>query len=239
MVEQFDTRQMMLDLFREPTERDKQVSIGASNASNPCTRCLADDLLGIPQQQSGAFMGAVIGTAIHNLLEKRVEKMHSEWMPEQRVSIGYLEGYGEVKSTTDLYIPSEQLAHDHKSTTKVKLVQIKEALTTEATEYDTSKVAEARFKTQWYLAQLHLYGLGIERAGHVVQWLSLGFVCRDAVGASDVWAHVVPYDREHADRVWGRLERLWSALQGGLDPTGLTSHPNCWYCQNVRDREDR
>src|SRR5665647_828476 len=111
---------MMLDLLREPTDRDKQVSIGASNASNPCTRCLADDLLGIPQQQSGAFMGAVIGTAIHNLLEKRVEKMHSEWMPEQRVSIGYLEGYGEVKSTTDLYIPSEQLAHDHKSTTKVK-----------------------------------------------------------------------------------------------------------------------
>lgn len=227
-------RDIALELLLEPTERDKQVSIGASNASNPCTRCLADDLLGVPREPSAYMMGAIIGTAVHMLLEDRVTRMHPEWMPEGKLVIGHLEGYGEVKSTTDLYIPKHLQVNDWKTTTKAKLPAIKEALTTEPTPYDLSKVVETRFKVKGYKAQLHLYGLGLLRAGLPVETVGLGFVCRDASTEKDVWGWTMPYSPEYAESVWGRLERLWSALRDGRDPATLPSDPACYYCNVVR-----
>ncbi len=235
------TRDILLKLLKEPTDRDKQVSIGASNASNPCARCLAEDLAGTRDgnaQSTAYWAGAVIGTAIHGLLEERVREMYPEWMPEHKVIIGHLEGYGDVKSTTDLYIPKLKGVRDWKSTTKKKLPGLKEAFNTEPTKWDSSAVADARFKKTTHLAQLHLYGRGIINAGYEVESVAIGFVCRDAQGDNDIWAtDDIPYDEEYSDRVWDRLVRLWAAVRDGRSPETFDSHPKCWYCTVVRDND--
>lgn len=233
------TRDVLLKLLKEPTDRDKQVSIGASNASNPCARCLAEDLTNTHAGGTSQYWaGAVIGTAVHGLLEERVRSMYPTWMPEQKVVIGELPGYGVVKSTTDLYIPTLKKGVDWKTTTKKKLPALKEALTTEPSKWDTTATADARFKATAYIAQLHLYGRGVINAGYEVESVAIGFVCRDAQGDNDIWAtEDIPYDPEYSDKVWGRLQRLWAAVQDGRDPSTFDSHPKCWYCNVMRDND--
>lgn len=118
----FDPRltDMAVRVFAQRTERDNQVKIGASNMSNPCNKCLAEDLLGIEREPTFAWMGAVIGTAIHGMAEERLttdeelrELFHNPDV-EQKLVLGEIEGYGEVKSTTDLYIPEMSICWDWK-----------------------------------------------------------------------------------------------------------------------------
>lgn len=230
-----DATEIVLELLKRPTERDKQVKVGASNFSRLCARCLADDLTAGQESEvydSPYWAGAVIGTAIHNLLESRVQEMYPDWLPEQKLILGQLPGYGVVKSTTDLYIPEDRHLIDFKTTSKKKLVFIREALTTEGNKYDISDVAEARYKVAGYLNQVMSYGRGLTLAGHVVESVSLVFICRDGVGDKDIWSHTVPYDSEQAEAVWDRLERLWEWLQEGNSPEDLDSHPQCWTCSH-------
>lgn len=236
MVEKPDVTGLVLSLLKEPTERDKQVKVGASNFSQPCPRCLAEQLLGTRGEgERYAWAGAVIGTAIHNLLEQRVKQLHPTWLPERKLVLGELPGYGTVKSTSDLYVREHQLVVDYKSTTRTKLGFIKRAVKDAPNEYEVTAVAEARYKVNSYLSQVMSYGRGMILAGYPVTWVSLAFVCRDAVGDKDVWSYTVEYDAEHAERVWDRLARLWEALQGGLDPATLDSAPGCYYCENIRE----
>lgn len=234
MTSKPDIRSLVLELLKAPTDRDKQIKVGASNISQLCSRCLADDLLGIKHEQGFAWLGAVLGTALHNYLEHRAQKLHPEYLTEQRLILGDLKGYGTIKSTTDLYVPALKTAVDYKTTSKEKLKFIKGALSTEASEYEISKISEARYKTAGYLNQLMAYGMGLTLAGYVVEWVSLAFVCRDAVGDADVWAFTTEYDPEQAEVVWDRMVRLWAWLQAGNDPGDLTSDPRCWYCTNSR-----
>lgn len=222
------------------------MKIGASNASNPCVRCLAEDLALSaanpaeiyhdvePKQQSRYNMGAIIGTAIHERLETLIREQHPDWMPEQRVIVGHLEGYGDVKSTTDLYTHYNRRVTDWKTTTKKKIKALKEALTTDESMWDTTATAEARFKTTAYVAQLHLYGRGIVNAGLEVDEVGIGFVCRDAVTEDDVWGWTTPYEPDYAERVWSRLENIWAAVQAGRDLKTFPSHQHCFYCSTVR-----
>lgn len=235
-MEKPDLRGILLDLLKRPTERDKQVKVGASNFSQPCPRCLAEQLLSKEPDTSDRpyWAGAVLGTATHAYIESRVREFFPDWMPEKRLTLGELPGYGVIKSTSDLYVPEFKLAVDWKTTTKAKLVFIKEALKNEPNEFEISDIAQARYKVVSYLNQLMSYGRGMVLAGYPVEWVGLGFVCRDAVGDKDIWAHVVPYDAEQADHVWDRLERLWAWLQAGNDPDTLPSAPGCYRCERER-----
>ena len=232
-----DPKELLLELLKEPTERDKQTTVGASNFSQLCARCLADELLASAAStvyDNPYWLGAVEGTAVHDLLDARVRVMHPEWEPEQKLTLGELIGYGVIKSRADLYIPEHRQCHDHKTTTRAKLVHIKEALTTEPTEFDSTTVVEARYKCSGYINQLLSYGRGLILAGKPVDVVSLGFICRDGVGDSDIWGWSMPYDAEAADMVWERLERLWAWLQKGNDPNELTSATGCYVCTHYR-----
>lgn len=233
-----DPKELAIELLKAPTERDLQVKVGASNLAQPCARCLADALIASAastNHQSPYWLGAVLGTATHNYLEGRIRSMHPEMEPEQRMVLGEIPGYGVVKSTTDLYIgePHFQVI-DWKTTTKKKLPNIKQALTTEPTEYDGSEMAEVRYKVTGYKYQLLTYGRGMVLAGKRVDTVSLGFICRDGVGDADIWGWSMPYDAEAAERVWNRLERLWAWLEAGNDPNELTSATGCYHCSHYR-----
>jgi len=234
-----DVRKILLGLLKEPTARDRQTKVGASNFSAPCPRCLGEALslqgTVVEPEDRPYWAGAVIGTAVHGYLDQRVKELHPEWEPEQKVALGELPGYGLIKSTTDLYIPELFTCVDWKTTTKAKLLLIKQALKTlfeEPTGYEVTALVEARYKVLGYFYQLLSYGRGLELAGKKVEWISIGFVCRDAVGDKDIWAWTVEYDPDAAERVWNRLERLWAWLQEGNDAATLPSDSSCYACSH-------
>ena len=238
MTEKPDALAIALELLKAPTERDQQTKVGASNFSASCVRCLADALMKHNQtsepEDRFAWAGAVIGTAIHDYLEKRVRYFHPDWLPEQKVALGELPEYGVIKSTTDLYIPEQKHVIDWKSTTKAKLVFIKRAFKDEPSEYDLTDVTDARYKVASYVNQVMSYGRGMVLAGHDVEWVSLVFVCRDAVGDKDIWSKTLPYDAEQAEKVWDRLVRLWDWLTAGGEPDTLPSSAGCYFCSHYR-----
>lgn len=235
-----DPRQLVIDLLSQQSERDKQISIGASNLSNPCSRCLADDMIGVRQPRGKYYLGAVIGSALHAHLEAAASS-DPNLLTEFKVEIGHIEGYGTVKSTTDLFVQDEGLSVDFKTTSKKKLVLLKQAFTTPADDYDTDALLAARMTAKRYTAQLLLYGMGLENAGYEVSGVVPVFIARDATsdGPDSVWAPpVVPYRREATERVFDRGVRLWEYIQGGGDVETLAQHPSCYHCSVVRVDKD-
>lgn len=227
-------------MFKTPTDRDKQRLIGASNFSQLCNRCLADDMLQIAREPSAWWAGAVVGTAVHDYAEHRVkdhpylQEKYPTVETEFRMTLGEIEGYGTIKSTSDLYFPDIKCVGDYKTTTKAKLKYIIKACTTVQTPFEDSRVTEARYKLAGYANQAHSYGRGYEQAGYEVENVALLFICRDAGTDADFYVWHTPYDRERAEAVWSRVERLWVWLQShSVDE--LDSHELCWYCSNVRD----
>lgn len=237
LQEKPDVRQLVLDLWKQPTDRDRQVKVGASNFSQPCSVCLARDLLATSTagEVGPYWLGASLGTAVHNYLETLAGLHRPTWLTEQKLVVGDLPGYGTIKSTTDMYEPDIYTAVDYKTTKRDKLKYIKEAFTHAPDPYEISKITEARYKTVSYLGQVQTYGAALVKAGYRVDWVSLLFVCRDGTGDSDVWAHTVPFDPQVAEDVWGRLERLWAWLQDGHSPDELKSHPQCYTCNHRED----
>lgn len=112
--------QMATAVFAQQTERDKQIKIGASNFSQACNRCLAEDMTGVKREPSSTWLAPVIGTAVHELAERRLNEpgplrdMFGEPLVEAKLVLGEIEGYGTVKSTTDLYVPGKRLVWDWK-----------------------------------------------------------------------------------------------------------------------------
>lgn len=233
----FDAVEFTRQLLKKPTERDKQIKVGASNLSSPCGRCLAEQMATGQEStnsESPYWLGAVIGTAIHNMLEVRGTGIEG-WIPESRVVLGDIDGYGKVKSTSDgFWLPGGEVV-DFKTTTREKLKYIKRAIDEKPSEYEITKVSESRYKVDTYRNQLLLYGLGQENAGHEVNTCTIVFVCRDGVGDSDIWGTSFPYDRERALTVWQRGVRLWAWLQEGHKPEELKSAQYCYTCSRRED----
>lgn len=232
-------------ILRSPTQRDKQVRVGASNLSNGCARCLAEDLLNTSSDESSPYwLGAVVGTAIHALVEDRghnedvlrsLDVEPGQWLPEFRVTLGTIPGYGVVKSTTDGFHISSGTVVDLKTSTREKLTFIKRAILDPPSDYEVTKVAEARFKVANYFRQTQLYGLGVENAGYEPHACALVFICRDGKMDRDIWTHTIPYDREEALRVFNRGARLWAYLQDGHTPEELASAEYCYRCNRRGD----
>lgn len=201
--------------------RDRQRKVGPSNLSNPCTKCLAYDMLGVPERETDFVMGAKIGTAIHAWLEGLIIEGQPDWEPEQKVTIGELGTYGTIKGTMDLYVPEDAMVVDFKTTTRPKLQKL----------LDEFQSDEPSGKVQAYLAQTHLYALGAENAGKDVESITIVFIPRDSVTFGDIRTRTVPYDRDYALHVWDRAKALWTWLDSeNGDPAELDSDPHCFNC---------
>lgn len=231
-----DPEQYVKDILLRKTDRDRQRKVGASNMSNACSRCLADDLLGIPQGSSPYNMGAIVGTAIHEYLEKR--NFDTTAHREMRVQLGHIEGYGPVHSTTDLYIPRVDggMVIDFKTTDSTKLRNYQRADNTMPSNFETDAVRHARSTMDRYFRQAQLYAMGVENAGFTPKEVAIVFLCRDGKMLDrDVWAPATrPYSRKIAELIFDRTVRLWAWLQDGGDPDTIKSRDDCYYCTNVR-----
>lgn len=219
-------------IWLKPSERDEQTLVGASNISNLCTRCLAEDIHGEPQPDSFYDAGAKIGTAVHLYLEHEAPK---EWHKEIRMEIGTIEGYGTVTSTADVYRDDRKAVWDYKTTTRAKMKTIDRVLTEPESEYDSTTVAEMRHKVNGYKVQANLYGWGMAKAGYEVEELVLAFIPRDAQNVRrDMKAYLLPYQPALAEKAWNRAKKIYYALQKGKGVDTFVSNPLCWTCNNNR-----
>lgn len=224
MTSEFSARDWVVELLTRPRERDQQVKVGASNLSNPCTYCLAQDMLGVPQAPNRYSMGALIGKAIHNEIDH--SNTDPDTLGEQKVILGEIPGYGVVKSTSDLYHVPSRTVVDWKTTVKEKLKYLKRAVVEEPDDLEPTKVKEARFKVNAYINQTLLYG----RDFPDVARCAIVFICRDGSTEDDIWEYSFDFNKERSDRVWDRGVRLWAWLTEGGDPETLPQHPHCYAC---------
>lgn len=220
--------------MKEPTERDKQRLIGPSGLANPCDYCLAADLLAaehdyddVDPEDKKYWLPAVLGTATHNLLERRAPV---DIEAEQRVPVGTLEGYGTITGSSDVYVPKWAQVIDWKTTERAKLKLLQKAFGQKPTEWDTAPLQMTQFTRKKYVGQIMLYGRGWELLGQPVRTCSFVFICRDGKTNEDIWVKDLPYDRAFADKVWARAEKIWLDLQGGRALSLFISKTACWTC---------
>lgn len=225
-------------LLSHPTDRDKQRKIGPSSIGQPCDFCVAADLrrtFSDAEPQRGQYwVGAAIGTAIHHYLEERLKLLFPEALPEQKIVIGELEGYGLIKGTTDgVLIDGEydfwtvhgNTAVDWKTSTRDKMVWIRQAFLYPPEEGEAKKLQEARYKVQTYIGQVNLYARGLIAGGVPVENVLISFIPRDAKTSKDFFEVTVPVDVEYGQRVWDRLVRIYNNLDAEYE-----SHPMCYPC---------
>lgn len=223
----------LLELLKVPLERDLQKLVGPSSLGNPCSYCLAQDMLGNNRDLGTYWMGARVGTCVHHELERLLLQHRPDDLSERRVRVGDVEGYGTIYGTVDWTVRWN--VRDLKTTTKEKLKYLKMAILDEVatkppTKTELSKVTDAKFKVAGYKNQLQQYAKGLENEGHEVRTVTLVFICRDGTNDEDVWDYTWDYDPNVADTVLDRASRLWYYLQSGEDPELLNSAPGCYPC---------
>lgn len=238
-------KQRLQRLWTEQSERDQQRLVGASNLSNECTRCLAEEMALMldsvdeswDRPASEYVMGAKIGTAVHLWLEEELQK-YSWAVPETRVIIGEIKGYGVLKSTSDLYVKDLFAVVDHKTTTidKLKVIRYLKQMgqLEQAPDIELDTHRAARKKVKRYGVQGNLYGKGIEDQGLRVDTIALNFIPRDAKKIEDMYVLEFDYDRSIAERALTRGQKIWDALTAGKQVDSFKSDLDCYTCSVVR-----
>lgn len=217
-------------ILREETPRDRQKTVGASQISNPCTKCLAEAIAmanpdsGAKSRQSEYDMGAKIGTAIHEWLELNNHDMYA--LKEYNGLVDVVEGYGDIRSTTDLYRVDKHNLVDYKTTTRAKL----EVYLRDWKEGVNNKTIDMYFR------QATLYAYMVEDK---VDKVSLCFICRDGQKIDrDVVAISIPYDEHIAVGALNRVRKIHAWLvENNWAYDWLNSDDDCFVCNYVRPRE--
>ena len=178
------------------------------------------------------WMGAKVGTAIHEFLEKRLDSSafedYPEFMsaiPEQTISLGTLQGYGEIKSKPDLYLQDSRHLIDWKTTNRAKSKKL------QAVIFEGKEDAESQYTLQRYYAQVQAYAWGLNKNGSPVEACSLVFINRDGTWDADVWTWTFDYDEDFALEIWGRLDRIWKEVSAGKPLEEFPKEAHCFNCK--------
>lgn len=229
-LEDAQIKMLALDMLKNPSERDKQSLIGPSEIGNSCDYCIGNRLLKVPKAKSLYWLGAKIGTAIHNELEVegkkhvvtpanyRFEALEGASI-EEKYPLGTIEGYGTVKLKPDLVLVKYHHLVDWKTSSAKKV-----------TKYKLDGLP------MQYVYQQQLYAWGLNKNGVKIERCSLVFINREGTTDKDIWVSSFDYDESLALKAWDRLELIWTYLQSGNDVETLESAPDCYYCQQVLHR---
>lgn len=217
----------------KPSERDKQRKVGPSELGDMCERCLAEKLLGVHQEEKTYPLAPMIGTAFHLYLENTIGL--EGYLKETRVTVGEIEGYGEIRGTADGFDVSTGHVVDYKVLSKKKIKAFSSATFFDEDrnpEFYSDSMTEGQIKKYYY--QMQLYGLGMENAGYEVNHTSLILFPRDATIESVTTAtHELcfKYNREAALAVLERANEIFKWATNNPDNLGeLDSHSGCYFC---------
>lgn len=191
--------------------RSQQRRIGPSEIGEECTRALAHKLNGDVEPERQLPTKAWVGTAMHAELERMItaaDPTRAVWLTEQRVSVGKINGT-EITGSCDAFNWQAGMVVDFKTKGKSTLAGHKR-----------------KGPGEKYRIQAHLYGRGMQRAGHTVNTVAFWFIGRDSEYAERCWWHE-PYDEQIAIDALNRattIAQLVDAL--GID-TVVGMYPEC------------
>lgn len=232
MITDSRVKTLALSLFQQASSRDSQKLVGASDFSDPCEYHLASKLKGVEQPAFKYWMGARIGTAVHEFLEERIPTSNFEEFPEfksakieQTIRLGSLEGYGEIKSKPDLALVDNKHLIDWKTSNRKKSKAL------QAIIFEGKEDPEASYTLRRYYAQVQAYAWGLNKNGIAIDAASLVFINRDGTWDADLWTWTFDYDEEFALGVWHRLERIWKELQAGKELEEFPREEHCFNCK--------
>ena len=217
----------------KPSERDKQRKVGPSELGDLCERCLAEKLLGVHKEEKTHPLAPMIGTAFHLYLENTIGL--EGYLKETKVTVGTIEGYGDIRGTADGFDVSTGLVVDYKVLSKKKIKAFSSATFFDEDynpEFYSDSLTEGQLKKYYY--QMQLYGLGMENAGYEVNHTSLILFPRDCTVESVMSAShelCFKYNRDAALNVLERAKQIFKWADENRDNLGeLDSHPGCYYC---------
>ena len=217
----------------KPSERDKQRKVGPSELGDLCERCLAEKLLGIHQDEKTHPLAPMIGTAFHLYLENVIGL--KDYLKETKVTVGTIEGYGDIHGTADGFDTETGHVVDYKVLSKKKIKAFSSATFLDEErnpEFYSDSMTEGQLKKYYY--QMMLYGLGLENAGYEVNHVSLVLFPRDCTVESVMAAShelCFKYNRDAALAVLERANQIFKWANEFRDNLGeLDSHPGCYYC---------
>lgn len=217
----------------KPSERDKQRNVGPSELGDLCERCLAEKLLGVHKEEKTHPLAPMIGTAFHLYLENVIGL--KDYLKETKVTVGTIEGYGDISGTADGFDVSTGHVVDYKVLSKKKIKAFSSATFFDEDynpEFYSDSLTEGQLKKYYY--QMQLYGLGMENAGYEVNHTSLILFPRDCTVESVISAShelCFKYNRGAALNVLERANQIFKwAINNWNILEKLDSHPGCYYC---------
>ena len=182
--------------------RTLQVELGPSEIGVGCDRCLAHLLAGHAKTDLDLPWLPTIGNAVHDWLEttflQHLAATGSDrYLPEVTVNVGQLRGV-DITGHSDLFDIHTGTTVDWKIVGQTTLKKVRSG------------------PTITYRNQVHLYGLGMERAGYDVRHVAIWFLPRTAMRleAGKYWTE--PYDRARAEAALARA----NAIAAGVDALG-------------------
>lgn len=177
--------------------RSRQAALGPSELGDPCDRRIAYRIAGIaPVNLWTDPWPAIVGTAIHDWLEKAVNKYQSNvkdlgYLTELRVHPDAM-----VRGRSDVYNTNRKLVVDHKTT-----------------GVDGMRKVHKGIISPGYRTQIHLYGLGHIRAGREVDKVCLVFYPRGG-WLDDAYVWIEDYDPAIAQAA---LKRMYGLAEDLID----------------------
>lgn len=214
----------IIEQITKPTERGQQKSVGPSQIGG-CPRCLGESLaLRLPEQYPDIQhmeefgLGSWIGTAVHSYLESEVNIRGA--IKEQKNFIYHLEGYGDIKGSTDLWCAGH--IKDWKVLGKFMYDEL-------CLQYLLEPGIIPKVD---YRAQQQLYGYGWETAGYEVKTVGLVVIPKASNNVRDIKFFTEDYSRQYAEGVLRRLDKIWQWVQDGKLEE-LPIDETCYRCTRV------
>jgi hypothetical protein len=176
----------------QSSPRSQQKALGPSELGDPCDRRIAYKIAGTAAVNIWSDpWPAIVGTAIHDWLETAINRYQRTvgdrgWRTELRVSPDPM-----VRGRSDVFNDWTHLVVDHKTTSADKM----------------RKLHKGQPPPPGYIAQVHLYGLGHERAGREVRNVALIFYPRSG-WLDDAFVWHEPYNRDIALDALERMYRI-------------------------------
>lgn len=209
-------------LLKQKTARDRQTLAGPSALGSACDACVALALSNEPEGENHYWVGAAIGTAVHDILEKRGRRDKNVLL-EQKVTVGEIPGYGVIRGSVDRFEIKPGIVRDFKGTTKNKFPAMRNAY---ERDLKTLAAQEIKHRIDGYLGQMHLYGLALHNEGREVKQVVLDFFARDGSTDADFLELAYEFDLKFAKAVWERA--LY--IHANLGKEKFVSHPHCISC---------
>lgn len=214
----------IMDGITQQSERDKQKLVGPSEIGS-CPRCLGERLAQVLPEQyhdlpdtSSFGLGAWIGTAVHHYLEDQIDIPGS--IAEHKNFIYHLDGYGDIKGSTDLFVPPN--VFDFKTSGKFMADKMKLAWRQEPNKIPTTT----------YRVQQMLYGYGWELKGYEIDKVGLCVIPKLSNDPDDITFYMEKYNRDVAVKALDRLELIWQYVQEGRIEE-LPMDEDCYTCTRV------